>query len=326
MSNNNDNTLRPKKLADFTGQKELIKDINVMLRSAKIRNTNPDHILFSGPPGLGKTTLGEIISNELNLQFVATSAPTIEKPGDLIQLLINIKEPSLIFVDEIHGLDKKCEEMLYTALEDGHVDMVLGEGSKTRALRIKINPFTLVGATTMPGKISAPLRDRFGYQGRFKYYSIEDLTNISIRNAKILNISLSEEGAKIIASRSQGTPRIINNLLRRVRDFVTAENITLDIDSDLMETILKEYGIDNLGLDSTAREIIGIIINKFQGGPVGLHTLATALGEDTKTLETMYEPYLMRIGLINRTPQGRIATAAAYEHIKPNELNPNLIF
>ncbi|MFM7089093.1 MAG: Holliday junction branch migration DNA helicase RuvB [Candidatus Paceibacterota bacterium] len=309
--------LRPKSLSDFCGQSGLKKDLNILLKAALKRSQMPDHILLSGPAGTGKTTLAAIIANELNVEMVATSSPAIEKPGDIAALLTGLRGPSLVFIDEIHRLDKKTEELLYSAMEDGILDFIVGEGPSARSVRLPIAPFTLVGATTLSGLLAGPLRDRFGFDGRLMLYSDDELSSIILRSATLLDVNLSKDAAKIIASRSRGTPRIANKILRRVRDYAQvkkgAEHVSIS-KRDALKA-LDSFGVDNLGLDSLGRDILSTLINNFSGGPVGITTLATAVGEAPQTIEEVYEPHLIRCGLIARTNRGRVAMPNAYKHL-----------
>lgn len=315
--------LRPLTLADFKGQPELSEHLRIILTAALARKQMPDHILFSGPPGLGKTTLANIIAKELNVDFVATSAPAIEKPGDIVALLSSLRQNSVLFIDEIHRLDRKSEELLYSAMEDYSIDIVIGEGLQTRSIKVKVAPFTLVGATTQAGLLSDPLRDRFGFIGRLLLYPESFLSEIIMNNSKALEFEISEEQAYAIASRSRGTPRIANKLLRRVRDYFQVQSETLD---SVLKTnlALDSFGIDKAGLDSLGREILENLIDSFNGGPVGLNTLASSLNEAPSTIELAYEPYLMRKGFIARTTRGRIALPGAYEHLGRKDSSPGI--
>ena len=306
--------IRPTTLKEFGGQPQLAHDLSILLQAATERKQCPDHILLSGPPGLGKTTLAQIIANELNLPLASTSAPALAKPGDLLALLTALNAASVVFIDEIHALERRSEEMLYTAMEDGHVDMVIGEGPSTRTLRLKIQPFTLVGATTQMGSLSAPLRDRFGFMGRLTLYSVEDLATIVERSAKLLDITIEPSASTMIALRSRGTPRVANRWLRRIRDWAQV-NQHRSIGEETAKRALEDFGIDELGLDQLGRDILTTMVVHFNGGPVGLGTIAAAVGESEKTLEQAYEPHLMHKGLIMRTPRGRVVTESGYRHI-----------
>lgn len=316
LSSNAD-PLRPRSLEDFGGQPALAHDLNVLLGAARKREQMPDHILLAGPPGTGKTTVAQIIANELGVPMVATSAPAIEKPGDLAALLTSLKGGNVVFIDEIHRMERRTEEMLYSAMEDGSFDVVIGEGTNTRSVRIPLAPFTLIGATTQAGLLSGPLRDRFGFVGRFVLYETEDLARIVKRSANLLDIATDDQAALIIASRSRGTPRVANRWLRRVRDWVQVyrEEGEIVLDEATALEALESFGVDSLGLDALGRDILLALIGQFKGGPVGVSTLAAAVGEAPTTLEQVYEPHLMRAGLISRTLRGRVALDAAYQHL-----------
>jgi Holliday junction DNA helicase RuvB len=307
--------VRPTRLEEFSGQEQLVRDLRVLLDAAKKRNQCPDHILLAGPPGLGKTTLAGIVATELGLPFVPTSAPAITKPGDLLALLTGLKTKSVVFVDEIHALDRKAEELLYTAMEDGHVDMIIGEGLNARTVRIDLQPFTLVGATTQMGSLSAPLRDRFGFLGRLLPYDTEELAKIVTRSAALLGIGIEADAAGIIAGRSRGTPRVANRWLRRVRDWAETHDRDVIVADDAI-TALEEFGIDELGLDPLARDILQTACANFNGGPVGIATLAAAVGEAESTLVEVYETHLMREGLLQRTRAGRVVTEKGWRHLR----------
>jgi Holliday junction DNA helicase RuvB len=320
----NTDPLRPTTLAEFGGQPALRGELEVLLAAARQRNQMPDHVLLSGPPGTGKTTLAAIIAAELDVALVTTSAPAIERPGDIAALLSGLRGPHVVFIDEIHRLDRRAEELLYSAMEDGVLDLVIGEGAAARSVRIPIAPFTLVGATTMSGLLSGPLRDRFGFLGRFVLYEIEDLARIVQRSATLLGVELDDDAAILIAGRSRGTPRVANRLLRRVRDWVQVNGsdgatqttpAPMTIDAPLALAALESLGVDTLGLDALGRDIVLALIAQFRGGPVGLGALAAAVGEAPATIELVYEPHLMRAGLIARTPRGRVALAPAYQHL-----------
>jgi Holliday junction DNA helicase RuvB len=313
MTGTNTN-LRPGTLTDFAGQQQLVRDLNILLTAARERRECPDHILLAGPPGLGKTTLANIVAHELNLPLVSTSAPAIAKPGDLLALLTGIATPSVVFVDEIHALERRAEELLYTAMEDRHVDMVIGEGVNTRTIRLELQPFTLVGATTQMGMLSAPLRGRFGFLGRLVPYTDDELAGIITRSAHVIGTEITTDAAETIARRSQGTPRIANRWLRRVRDWAQVhQRATIDIAS--ATEALTEFGIDELGLDPLARDILQTAIAQFNGGPVGIGSLAAAVGEAESTISDVYEPHLLREGLITRTRQGRVVTEKGWRHL-----------
>ena len=310
----NDNPLRPKTLDDYVGQEKVKENLSVFMKAAKIRQEPLDHVLLYGPPGLGKTTLSCIIANEMGVNIRITSGPAIEKPGDLAALLTNLNPGDVLFVDEIHRLPRAVEEILYPAIEDFSIDIITGKGQMAASYHLPLPKFTLVGATTRAGQLSAPLRDRFGVVLRLEMYSTEELSKIVTRSAKILNIKITPDAATEIASRSRGTPRIANRLLKRIRDFaeiLTAGEITLES----AKTGLEKLEIDELGLDSNDRRMLKAIINFYKGGPVGVETLAAAIGEEAVTVEDVYEPYLMQIGFLSRTPRGRVVNPGAYEHL-----------
>ncbi|BCN30500.1 Holliday junction branch migration DNA helicase RuvB [Anaeromicropila herbilytica] len=318
-----ENSLRPKLLKDYIGQKKAKDNLKVYIEAAKARKESLDHVLFYGPPGLGKTTLAGIIANEMDVNIKITSGPAIEKPGEMAAILNNLQEGDLLFVDEIHRLNRQVEEVLYPAMEDYAIDIVIGKGASARSIRLDLPKFTLVGATTRAGMLTAPLRDRFGVVSRLEFYTVEELTDIITRSAKVFNVEIDSKGAKELARRSRGTPRLANRLLKRVRDFAEVKydgNITEEVANfalDLLE-------VDKLGLDNIDREILLTMINKFAGGPVGLDTIAAAIGEDSGTIEDVYEPYLIQNGLINRTPRGRVATDIAYKHFGLNRVESDL--
>lgn len=307
-------SLRPKTLAEYIGQTKVKESMKIYIEAAKQRNEPLDHVLLYGPPGLGKTTLSNIISNEMNSNIKITSGPAIEKPGDLAALLTNLSEFDVLFIDEIHRLSKSVEEILYPALEDYTLDIIIGKGPSARSIRLDLPKFTLIGATTKAGSLATPLRDRFGIVSRLELYSPEDLKTIVKRSSTILNIQIDSEAATEIAKRSRGTPRIANRILKRVRDYAAVlgdGNVTLEI----AKIALNKLEIDDLGLDEIDRKMLKTIITKYGGGPVGIDTLAATIGEETDTIEDVYEPYLMGLGFIARTPRGRIATPLAYEHV-----------
>ena len=306
--------LRPKRLHDYTGQTALKESLIIALKAAQKRHEALEHVLLSGPPGLGKTTLASIIAQEMGVHFKATSGPVIERAGDLAALLTNLQPNDLLFIDEIHRLPRVVEEVLYPAMEDFELDIMIGKGPTARAIRLNLPPFTLVGATTRAGKVSAPLRDRFGLSYRLEFYDPKDLTEILARSAQVLHIDIDPQGAAEIAMRSRGTPRLANRLLKRVRDYaqVTGKGV---IDRSIADAALKLLEVDGLGLDLMDRRILDCIISKFSGGPVGLETLAMAVGEEPETVEDVYEPFLVQLGFLQRTPTGRKTTPAAYQHL-----------
>jgi Holliday junction DNA helicase RuvB len=316
----NEVNLRPRTLEDYVGQEEVKSNLRVFVEAAKNRGEALDHVLFSGPPGLGKTTLAYIIASELRVNVKATSGPVIERPGDLAAILSNLKEHDILFIDEIHRLNHVVEEILYPAMEDFQIDILIGQGPSARSIKLNIPPFTLVGATTRAGLLTFPLRDRFGISFRLEFYSPAELEKILMRSARILNVELNPSGAQEIAKRSRGTPRVANRLLRRVRDFaqVKAEG---KIDQAMADQALKLLEVDERGLDKMDRKILLTILEKFNGGPVGLETLAVAVNEEKDTLEDVYEPYLIQVGFLDRTPRGRRATPLAAGHMGKQALH-----
>ena len=309
-----ENHLRPQLLDDYIGQEKAKETLKIYIEAAKARNEALDHVLFYGPPGLGKTTLAGIIANEMNVNIKITSGPAIEKPGEMAAILNNLLEGDVLFVDEIHRLNRQVEEVLYPAMEDYAIDIMIGKGASARSIRLDLPKFTLVGATTRAGMLTAPLRDRFGVVNRLEFYTIEELKTIIMRSAKVLEVGIDEKGAYALARRSRGTPRLANRLLKRVRDFAQVKYDGY-ITEDVANYALDLLDVDKEGLDQTDRGLLLTMIEKFQGGPVGLDTLAAAIGEDSGTIEDVYEPYLIKNGFIQRTPRGRVVTDAAYAHL-----------
>ena len=309
-------SLRPRRLDEFVGQPQLREHLSIMLEAASLRGQAIDHVLLAGPPGLGKTSMAGIIAAEMGAGLRVTSGPALVRAGDLASILSDLQEGDVLFIDEIHRLGRAVEEILYPAMEDFVLDIVLGKGPAARSVRLPLPRFTLVGATTRTGLITGPLRDRFGFVARLDYYDADDLESILLRSARILGVPLSDDGAREIAGRSRGTPRIANRLLKRVRDFAEVRgskdgSISVDVASDG----LALFGVDELGLDKVDRAILDAVCRRFGGGPVGLSTLAVAVGEETETVEDVYEPFLLQLGLLMRTPRGRIATPAAFQHV-----------
>jgi len=322
-----DNALRPKELKEFVGQKKLRENLGIFIEAAKKRGEPVEHVLLYGPPGLGKTTLAHIIAGEVGANIRTTSGPALERVGDIAAILTNLEPNDVLFVDEIHRMNKVIEEVLYPAMEEFALDIVIGKGPSARTVRLDLPPFTLIGATTRLSLISSPLRDRFGATHKLEFYNNEELSSIVERSAGILNTDIDTEAANLVASRSRGTPRIANRLLKRVRDFAEVK-ANGKINGAVAESALKMLEIDDLGLDQADRIIIETIIEKFSGGPVGLQTLAAATSEETETIETVHEPYLIQLGFLQRTPRGRVATPRAYEHIglpcPQEQTNPQL--
>lgn len=310
----NEGSLRPKLLSDYVGQEKAKGNLKIYIEAAKQRGDSLDHVLFYGPPGLGKTTLAGIIANEMGVHMKVTSGPAIEKPGEMAAILNNLQEGDILFVDEIHRLNRQVEEVLYPAMEDFAIDIMIGKGSSARSIRLDLPKFTLVGATTRAGLLTAPLRDRFGVIHHLEFYTVEELKTIILRSASLLDVEIDEAGALELAKRSRGTPRLANRLLKRVRDFAQVK-YEGKIDQKVASFALDLLEVDTCGLDQVDRRLLLTLIEKFNGGPVGLDTLAAAIGEDSGTIEDVYEPYLIQNGFLNRTPRGRMATELAFHHL-----------
>ena len=313
-------SLRPQRLSQYIGQNKVKEVLNIFIESARLRNQPLDHVLLSGPPGLGKTTLANIISNEMNVNIRVTSGPAIERPGDLAAILTNLNENDVLFIDEIHRLNKNVEEVLYPALEDFALDIIIGKGPSARSIRLDLPKFTLIGATTRSGMLASPLRDRFGVLCNLDFYDAKDLKEIVVRSASIINVEIDDKGAEEIARRSRGTPRIANRLLKRVRDYAIVKSDGI-IDAGTADLALRMLEIDQMGLDKLDRRILNTIIDFYKGGPVGLDTLSASIGEEKVTIEDVYEPYLLQIGYLNRTPRGRVVTEMGYRHV--NKIRQN---
>lgn len=307
-------TLRPQTLDEYIGQKTVTDNLKVFITATKLRGEPLDHVLFYGPPGLGKTTLANIIAKELGVDIRITSGPSIEKAGDLAAILTNLNDNDVLFIDEIHRLNRSVEEVLYSAMEDFALDIIIGKGPAARSIRLDLSKFTLVGATTRAGSLSAPLRDRFGVISKFEIYTVEELKTIIMRSASILGITIDDESLEEMAKRSRGTPRVANRILKRVRDFSQVEGQN-NINMSITQKALEALGVDNLGLEFLDREILKTIIQRFKGGPVGIDTIAASIGEERITIEDVYEPYLIQVGLLHRTPKGRVVSEMAYNHL-----------
>lgn len=317
IEDNGENSIRPISISDYIGQNEVKENLNVFIKAAKMRNESLDHVLLYGPPGLGKTTLANIIANELGVNIKTASGPAIEKTGDLAAVLSSLEQGDVLFIDEIHRIPRFVEEILYSAMEDYVLDIVVGNDSSSRSIRIELPPFTLVGATTRAGDLSSPLRDRFGIVSKLNYYSVEDLTKIIKRTSKVLDVPIEDDAAISLAKRSRGTPRIANRLFKRVRDYALVMGDGI-INKKIVSLALDKLKVDELGLDETDYNLLKSIIEKFNGGPVGIEAIASSIGEEQTTIEDVYEPYLLQLGLLKRTSRGRVVTEKAYEHLKIN--------
>ncbi|MCJ7665649.1 MAG: Holliday junction branch migration DNA helicase RuvB [Actinobacteria bacterium] len=309
-----DKSLRPRSISEFVGQNKIIDNLKIFIDSARQRKEQLDHVILSGPPGLGKTCLAEIIANEMGVNFKITSGPAIERAGDLAAILTNLEKYDVLFIDEIHRLNRTVEEILYPAMEDYKLDIIIGKGPSAKSIRIDIAPFTIIGATTRIGLVAPPLRDRFGVILRLDYYDIESLIKIIMRSSGILGLKITSGGAKVMASRSRGTPRIANRLLRRVRDYALIDGED-NIDEVIAEEALTRLDIDKFGLDIIDKKILNTLVIKFDGGPVGVSTIAASIGEEINTVEDVYEPYLLQLGFVKRTPKGRMATGRAFDYL-----------
>jgi Holliday junction DNA helicase RuvB len=309
-----DKSLRPRRITEFVGQKKIIDNLKIFIDSARQRKEPLDHVILSGPPGLGKTCLAEIIANEMSVNFRITSGPAIERAGDLAAILTNLEKYDVLFIDEIHRLNRTVEEILYPAMEDYKLDIIIGKGPSAKSIRIDIAPFTIIGATTRTGLVASPLRDRFGVLLRLDYYDVESLIKIILRSSQILGLKITPEGAKVMASRSRGTPRIANRLLRRVRDYALIDGDEI-INEIIAEEALTKLDIDKLGLDIIDKKILDTLVIKFDGDPVGVSTIAASIGEEVNTVEDVYEPYLLQLGFVKRTPKGRVATKSAFDYL-----------
>lgn len=320
-----DKSLRPRFISEFIGQQKIIENIIIFIKSARKRKEPLDHVILSGPPGLGKTCLAGIIANELGVGFRITSGPAIERAGDLAAILTNLENFDVLFVDEIHRLNRSVEEILYPVMEDYKLDIIIGKGPSAKSIRIDIAPFTIIGATTRIGLISSPLRDRFGVNIRLDYYDKKSIVKIIKRSADIFDIKITEKGAEVIAGRSRGTPRIANRLLRRVRDYALMYSDSV-IDEQIAEKALGKLDIDKLGLDVVDKKILSILVTKFEGGPVGVGTIAASIGEEVDTIEDVYEPYLLQLGFVKRTSKGRVATNLAFKYLGVKKENESKLF